>query len=143
MHRSPVHEIIDTWRSGVSKLTASFILVMKLTRIYCGLDSIHADKYGNVCMYNGRRRSCKELALILAAECFPNGHTVYEANGRWNGRVGVIDEPTIIVEIMTGESEPERAQHHKMVQRFAGDYKNYAKQESVLITSQEIDAFFV
>ena len=116
---------------------------MKLTKIYCGLDSIHADKYGMVCMYNDRRRSCKELALILAGECFPNGHTVYEAQGRWFGKTCVVDEQTLVVEVMVGESESERAQHHQAVQKFAGDYKDLAKQESVLITSQEIEAWFV
>lgn len=104
---------------------------MKLTRIYCGLDT------------NGHDVDAKKVALNLAAKYFPNGHTVYEANGRWNGEVGVIDEPTIVVEVMSGNSESERACHHKAVQLFAGNYKDHAKQESVLITSQDIDAWFV
>ena len=116
---------------------------MQVTRIYCGLDSIHADKYGKVAMYDGRRRSCQELALILAAKHFPNGHTVYEANGRWTGQVGVIDEPTIVVEVLCSSNEFERKQHHHAVQMFAGAYKDHAYQESVMVTSQEIDAWFV
>lgn len=104
---------------------------MQVTRIYCGLDT------------NGRDVDAHKLALKLAADWFPNGHTVYEANGRWNGEVGVINEPTIVVEVLCGTNEVERAHHHKMVQCFAGDYKNFAYQESVMITSQEIDAWFV
>ena len=94
-------------------------------------------------MYDGRRRSCQELALILAAKHFPVGHTVYEANGRWMGKVGVIDEPTIVVEVLCSSCEIERNEHHHAVQMFAGEYKDLAKQESVMVTSQEIDAWFV
>lgn len=104
---------------------------MKLTKIYCGLDT------------NGHNVDAHKLALDLAAKWFPNGHTVYEAQGRWTGEVGVINEPTIVVEVMSGDGEVDKAHHHKMVQCFAGDYKQFAYQESVLITSQEIDAWFV
>ena len=104
---------------------------MKLTKIYCGLDT------------NGHDVDAHKLALELAAKYFPNGHTVYEANGRWTGEVGVINEPTIVVEVMCSSDEIERDQHHHSVQMFAGDYKDLAKQESVLVTSQDIDAWFV
>ena len=104
---------------------------MKLTRIYCGLDT------------NGHDVDAKEVALDLAAKYFPNGHTVYDANGRWTGEVGVIDEPTIVVEVLCSSDEIERDQHHHAVQLFAGGYKTGAYQESVLVTSQEIDAWFV
>ena len=104
---------------------------MKLTKIYCGLDT------------NGHNVDAHKLALRLAAEWFPNGHTVYEANGRWNGEVGVINEPTIVIEVMCGQDEVEREAHHFAVQCFAGDYKKFAYQENVLITSQEVDAWFV
>ena len=104
---------------------------MKVTRIYCGLDT------------NGHETDARKVALDLAAKWFPNGHTVYEANGRWTGEAGVIDEPTIVVEVVSGDSEVDRAHQHKMVQCFAGDYKNFAYQESVMVTSQEIDAWLV
>ena len=104
---------------------------MKLTRIYCGLDT------------NGHDVDAKEVALSLAAKYFPNGHTVYDANGRWTGEVGVIDEPTIVVEVLCSSNEIERDKHHHAVQLFAGAYKDHAKQESVMVTSQEIDAWFV
>ena len=117
---------------------------MKLYRIYCGLDTNNKeDQYGKVCFYNGRRQSAKELALILAAECFPNGHTVYEANGRWMGEVGVINESTIIVEFMAGEQQILDGSAHKAVARFAGLYKVNAYQESVLVTDTEVNAAFV
>lgn len=104
---------------------------MQVTRIYCGLDT------------NGHDVDANKVALDLAAKFFPNGHTVYEANGRWTGQVGVIDEPTIVVEVLCSSNEFERKQHHQAVQSFAGAYKEDAYQESVMVTSQEIDAWFV
>jgi len=104
---------------------------MQVTKIYCGLDT------------NGHDVDAHKLALNLAAMYFENGHTVYEAQGRWVGEVGVINEPTIVVEVMCGTDEVERTRHHQRVQLFAGAYKQQAYQESVLITSQEIDAWFV
>jgi len=104
---------------------------MQLINIYCGLDT------------NGHDVDAHKLAHDLAAKYFPNGHTVVNANGRWNGEVGVIDEPTLIIQVLSGTNDSERAVMHKAVQLFAGSYKQQANQESVLITSQEIDAWFV
>ena len=104
---------------------------MQVTRIYCGLDT------------NGHDVDANRVALDLAAKYFPNGHTINFAQGRWSGEVGVINEPTIVVEVLCSSNEDERAQHHKAVQSFAGAYKQDAYQESVMVTSQEIDAWFV
>jgi hypothetical protein len=96
-------------------------------KVYIGLDT------------NGRDVDSHSIALDLAAKYFPNGHTVVDANGRWNGAVGVIDEPTLIVEVITdnvSECEP-------IVRNFAGAYKIAAYQESVLITKTAIEATFV
>lgn len=104
---------------------------MQLIRIYCGLDT------------NGHDADANKIALDLAAKYFPNGHTVYDANGRWSGAVGVIDEPTIVVEVMSPSAEIDADKLTHAVQLFAGAYKIQAYQESVLITKQEIDAWFV
>ena len=96
-------------------------------KVYLGLDT------------NGHNVEGHVVALDLAAKFFPNGHTVVNANGRWTGAVGVIDEPTLIVEVITdnvSECEP-------IVRNFAGAYKIAAYQESVLITKTEINADFV
>lgn len=100
---------------------------MFLFRIYLGLDT------------NGRDVDSHSLALKLAADCFPNGHTVINSLGRWNGAVGVIDEQTIIIEAITDR----RAEGDLRARTLAGDYKNQAYQESVLITCTEIEADFV
>ena len=104
---------------------------MKLYRIYCGLDTNGHDVDGNT------------IARELAAKCFPNGHTIYEAVGRWIGEVGVIDEPTIIVEFMAGEQQIADGSAHKAVAKFAGRYKIEAYQESVLVTDTDINAAFI
>ena len=104
---------------------------MQVTRIYCGLDT------------NGHDVDANRVALDLAAKYFPNGHTINFAQGRWSGEVGVINEPTIVVEVLCSSNEIERDQHHHSVQLFAGAYKDLAYQESVMVTSQEIDAWFV
>ena len=104
---------------------------MKLYRIYCGLDTNGHDVDGNT------------IARELAAKCFPNGHTVYEAVGRWIGEVGIIDEPTIIVEYMAGEQQIADGSAHKAVSKFAGQYKVKAYQESVLVTDTDVNAAFV
>ncbi len=100
---------------------------MQVFKIYCGLDT------------NGHDVDSHKLALDLAAKYFPYGHTVYDANGRWNGDVGVIDEPTLIVEVLTDD----RAVTDHQARKFAFEYKIEAYQESVLITQAPQDAWFV
>jgi len=100
---------------------------MFVFRIYCGLDT------------NGADVNARELALNLAAKYFPAGHTVYDAVGRWTGDVGVIDEPTIVLEVITdGLADGDIA-----VAKFATEYKATANQEAVMITKKEQSCFFV
>ena len=96
-------------------------------RIYCGLDT------------NGAEVDAKAVALDLAGKCFPLGHTVYDANGRWTGDVGIIDEPTIVVEYHTKQP----ADGDIAVAKFATQYRELANQESVMITKCEQNCFFV
>ena len=104
---------------------------MQLVNIYCGLDT------------NGRDVDAHKLAHDLAAKYFPQGHTVVNANGRWTGEVGVIDEPTLIVQVLFSEQDYATNVSHGAVSSFAGDYKQQANQESVLVTWQQIQAAFV
>ena len=104
---------------------------MQLVNIYCGLDT------------NGRDVDAHKLAHDLAAKYFPNGHTVIDANGRWTGQVGVIDEPTLIIQVMFSDADASANCGHESVNNFAGSYKEQAYQESVLITWQKLDAAFV
>ena len=100
-------------------------------RFYCGTDT------------NGFDVNAVKIAHDLAAKVFPGGHTIYNANGRWTGEVGVIDEPTIIVEWMASAEQVLSGEANKKASRFAGQYKNKAFQESVMVTQQDIDCFFV
>lgn len=109
---------------------------MQLFKIYCGLDT-----KGRLTLDQARK-----TALGLAADYFPQGHTVIEATGRWleskprlspgsNVCSTTVTEPTIIVEVLTDDENKVRG--------LAGAYKVLAFQESVLITRQELDADFV
>jgi len=96
---------------------------MQLISIYCGLNT------------NGHDVDARAIALELAAKWLPFGHTIIEATGRWQGDVGTIDEPTLIIQVFSGRDSEARA--------LAGEYKNRCFQESVLITRQEAEADFV
>ena len=104
---------------------------MQLVNIYCGLDT------------NGAAVDAHKLAHDLAAKYFPNGHTVVNANGRWTGEVGVIDEPTLIIQVLFDAQSVTAGISHQLVNSFCQDYKQQANQESVLVTWQEIQAAFV
>ena len=101
---------------------------MKTFRIYLGLDT-----KGRLTLDQAR-----ETALGLAVDYFPHGHTIIEATGRWQQDNAPVTEPTIIVEVLTTYANEEAK-----VRNLAGAYKALAFQESVLITSTEIDADFV
>jgi len=104
---------------------------MQVFKIYCGLDT------------NGYDVNASQIAHDLAAKCFPYGHTVYEANGRWMGEVGVIDEPTLVIEVLSEDDKVSREVASNAVSRFAGCYKEQAFQESVLVTQAQQSAWFV
>ena len=104
---------------------------MQLVNIYCGLDTNGNDVNATAYVHN------------LAAKYFPNGHTIINANGRWMGEVGVIDEPTLVVQVMFSDADCAAGSAHEAVNSFAGDYKFFAYQESVLVTWQQIRAAFV
>lgn len=97
-------------------------------KIFCGLDT-----KGRLTLDQAR-----ETALGLASDWFPHGHTIVEATGRWQQDNAPVNEPTIIVEVITTNSTQEAFAYS-----LAGAYKNLAFQESVLITRQEIEADFV
>ena len=103
----------------------------RVYRIYCGTDT------------NGHDVDGDQVARDLAAECFPNGHTIYEATGRWAGDVGVIDEATVIVEWLATDQQVSDGTAHKVVANFAGAYKREAFQESVLVMFNDVNAAFV
>ncbi len=99
--------------------------IMNTFRIYCGLDT-----KGRLTLEQAR-----ETALGLAIDYFPHGHTIIEATGRWQQDNAPVDEPTIIIELITDDETKAR--------NLAGAYKCLAFQESVLITKTAIDADFV
>lgn len=103
-------------------------------KIYCGLDTrgqLTADQ-------------ARETALGLAADWFPHGHTISEEVGRWQDASGVmLTEPTIVISWTATAEQVRTGEASKRVSQCAGSYKVLAFQESVLITSQEVDAIFI
>ena len=104
---------------------------MQIINIYCGLDT------------NGADVDASQTAQDLAAKYFPNGHTLFNATGRWVGEVGVIDEPTIVLQVLSSSATIPADQIDNQVNNFCRDYKRLANQESVMVTWQAVQAAFV
>ena len=98
-------------------------------RIYCGLDTkgqLHPE-------------IARQTAERLALRFFPMGHTLIEAQGRWEGPQGFpVTEPTLIIEVLTSTED-----EVKKVWELAGAYKEQAFQESVMVTRTQVEADFV
>jgi len=81
-----------------------------------------------------------QLAYDLAADHFPNGHSIREEEGRWTGEQGSIQEVTVVVSWLTEDASSKTDQR---AARFAAAYKDGAYQEAVLVEKQSIEAFTV
>lgn len=68
---------------------------------------------------------CRAFALIAAAKFFPAGHTITEATGRWTSERGVIDEPSLVITVITDDRHA--------VGQFCETYKAGAFQDCVLL----------
>ena len=100
--------------------------------ITCGLDT------------NGHDVDARQIALDLAAECFPHGHTICEVQGRWTLANGeAVNEATLEIVWMATDQQKANGEAHTRVSWLAGQYKERAYQEAVMITSQEVHAVFV
>ena len=98
---------------------------MNTFRIYLGLDTKGRLTYNQA----------RQTALGLAVDYFPHGHTIIEATGRWQQDNAPVDEPTIIVEVIT-----ENIGQEDKVYQLARGYKVLAYQESVLVTKTAVEA---
>ena len=119
---------------------------MRTFRIYCGLDTnghvLTDDKGHYLAMtpdYPLSPAHCQTTARVvaerLALQFFPHGHTLIEAQGRWQSEKVAVTEPTLIIEVIT--DDPSK------VWELAGAYKEQTNQESVMVTSTTIEADFV
>ena len=100
---------------------------MQVHRVFCGLQSPDLGE-----------TEAANLVNDLAMAHFPNGHTIYEANGRWKGAMVECNERTLIVEVweVEGFGQPPYID-------FAADYKELARQESVVILSAAANALVI
>ena len=102
--------------------------------IYCGLDA------------NGHDVDTRALVERLALKYFPDGHSIRSELGRYAFRDhygptnDVITEETLVVTWLVSEAVTNA---DNLVGRMAGDYKNLAYQESVMISRREVDAIFI
>lgn len=72
---------------------------------------------------------CRANALWLAGQCFPSGHTIMEATGRWESpERGLVDEPTLLITVI-GEGQA----HERAVYQFCRSYKAICAQDAVLL----------
>jgi len=92
---------------------------------------------------NGHDVNAIQLAYDLAAEYFPNGHSIREEDGRWMGQDGPVDELTLVVSWMAEAPLVASGEADRLSSRFAGAYKDGAFQEAVLVQRQTVDAFIV
>jgi len=97
---------------------------MQIHRIYCGLQTPHLTT-----------DQADQLVRDLALAHFPNGHTIYQAEGRWKGVMTECNEITLIIEVweVAGFGTPP-------YEGFAVDYKELGRQESVVIMSTPSEA---
>lgn len=70
---------------------------------------------------------------------FPNGLTVWEANGQWRGKDGEINRERAKVLLLVHEESPEL---RAAIQAIIGDYKRGFQQESVLWETASVCASF-
>ena len=110
-----------------------------LFEIYCGLDS--------------QSSHAKEIALDLALEYFPMGHSVREELGRWMGtgtkysHGTALTEKTLVISWYAADESCINGlldgQTEDRVNRMAARYKELAYQESVMVTKRDVEAYFV
>lgn len=82
---------------------------------------------------------CRTLALQLAGECFPAGHTVTEATGRWESpERGLVDEASLVITVI-GEGQAYR----QAVGRFCSGYKTGAAQDAVLLQISKPETLWI
>ena len=86
----------------------------------------------------------RHLVLKLAAEAFPHGHTIREVTGRWSDRNSVtITEPTVEAVWVASDAQVASGEAHERVSAMAAAYKDQARQEAVMVTAQQVDAWLV
>ena len=84
-------------------------------------------------------QECRRIALQLAGQCFPAGHTITEATGRWESpERGLIDEPSLVVTVI-GEGSA----HRDAVKAFCQAYKEEAQQDAVLLQITHPETFWI
>ena len=100
---------------------------MQVHRIFCGLQTPHLTE-----------DQADQLVRDLAMAHFPNGHTIYQAEGRWQGLMVECNERTIVVEVweVAGFGTPDYV-------GLAADYKELGRQESVVILSTPSEAVVI
>lgn len=81
-------------------------------------------------------QEARTLALLTAARCFPNGHTITEATGRWLSDRDVIDEASLVITVI---GEGMRAH----VAEFCTAYKVGARQDAVLLQITKPETIWV
>ena len=101
-----------------------------LTRMYFGMSS-HGTEIP-AAQWNG-------FVDSVVTPVFPDGFTVYAAQGQWRGSGGAVEkQPCMVLEIVHSPS----AENNRKILLIAETYKSRFDQESVLILRQAAQAEF-
>ena len=111
--------------------TAFLIMTVRYS-FYCGLDT------------NGHDVDARAIVEDLAAQFFPDGHSIREERGRYLMRTTgeVINEDTLVVTWLCMDSDKLIGVGHKKANGFAAAVKDQTYQESVLVITEDVYAVF-
>lgn len=100
---------------------------------FCGLDT------------NGHDVNARAIVEDLAAQFFPDGHSIREERGRYLMRTTgeVINEDTLVVTWFCTDQQKLIGEGHTKAASFAAAVKDQCYQESVLVVTEHVDAVFV
>ena len=89
------------------------------------------------------RAACaRQLAMNLAAEFFPHGHSLSDEVGRWKTADGrMITEGTIVIKWLSDTGSAAEAE--RRVAAVAAAFKAGAFQEAVMVTRRDVEAVFI
>ena len=101
--------------------------------IHMGCDCPHIDQ-----------EAAEDLARHLCADAFPHGHTIRVDQGCWQMQDGsVVHENTVVCTWLATDQQKANGEAHAKVNRLAAQYKDLARQQACMVTTQEVFSVFV
>lgn len=96
--------------------------------IRMGCDCPHIDQ-----------EAAEDLARHLCADAFPAGHSIRVEQGCWAMANGtIVHENTVVCTWYATDQQKANGEAHARVNRLAAQYKELARQEAVMVTTEEV-----